>query len=59
MNFVDTLVFSLLITRRKKREKRQARYWVHPMLTNRLKDDQFFKLHESLKITTHFSLPYT
>lgn len=46
MDFVETACVCALVLRRKKKYRK---YWVHPLISARLVNGQFYKLFENLK----------
>lgn len=49
MDFVDQVCLSVLLVRRRRR-KRVRRFWIHPIISERLHKGKFCLLHEQLKI---------
>lgn len=47
MDFIETAVITALILRKRK-NNRQKRFWVHPIVSGRLTNGQFYKLFDSL-----------
>lgn len=48
MDFVETAVVCAILLERRRKQKRKL-FWVHPIISKRLFDGQFYKLFDSLR----------